>query len=230
MNKENALIKEYLEIYKVHYYKGCDRKGYKKLRNILIEYKDQLPLLDKDYIAFMLDVEAKTYPTYENYGNDELLLILDKNKLPFDTHYCYCMNTILKSLSYSQITIKNEELMKLSKEYTKMKHGFECYLSESVKFREYMKQIINITGVKPNEIITDYIAFISAFLYYNSIDPKVVYDLSITFMCYYEEILDKFKMNGFTIVDEFNNDYFNIFANIIMSVKNNHKEYKKVLS
>jgi hypothetical protein len=49
-------------------------------------------------------------------------------------------------------------------------------------------------------------------------------------MCYYEEILDKFKMNGFTIVDEFTNDYFNIFANIIMSVKNNHKEYKKVLS
>lgn len=225
--ENNELIKKYSDIYQTYYFKGNYRKEFKELKKELINYKDKLNILNPSFMEFMLEMERKATWAPDKYAVDELIVILDKNRLPLDNHYCYCISTIMKALSYSKLEINNKELMDLSHEFTRMRYGFESYFSESKDFRDYLNEVINFASIKPKDMVIDYLAYIVAYLYYNSFDKQIIYDTAITFMCNYEEIIDKFRMNGFSIIDEFTNDYFELFINTILSVKNKQKIIKR---
>ncbi len=223
----NELIKKYMDIYQNSYFKGNYRKEFRELTKELINYKDRLSILNPSFMEFMLEMESKATVATDKYAIDELIVILDKKRLPFDNHYCYCINTIMKALSYSKLEINNKELMELSLEFTKMRYGFESYFSESKDFRNHLQEVINLSSIKPKDLVIDYLSFIIAHLYYNSLDKGIVYDTAITFMCNYEEILDKFRINGFSIIDDFNSEYFELFINTILSVNNKKKIIKR---
>ena len=231
MEKDVDLVSKYLEIYDKHYLKGNkDINEISYIVNVLNTYKDKLSTLNESFIEKMLDTEINNSSIKERFGIDELIIILDKNKLDFNNRYCFMIQNILTSLLYSKEEINNEELNQISYNYIQTRYGFEAYISESYEFRSFIKEIEKNCGYSFKNYLFDFLTFVGAYIYYNSLDPELLRDLSIIFMCHYDEVIDILKINGFGFYDNIDNDYMTILVNLILSKGFNSHVIKKELS
>ncbi len=225
------IVSKYLGIYDEHYLKGNkDINEIHYIVNVLHKYSDKLDTLDELFICKLLDRESSNSTVKERFGIDEIIILLDKKGLDLNNRYCFMMESILITLLYSHESIDNKELMELVNCYAQMRYGFEAYISESNDFRTFVKELEKNCGYNFKTYLFEFLIYICAYIYYNSLDPELLRDVSIVFMCHYEEVIDILKINGFGFYDSIDNDYFNHLINLILSVSINKDSDKKVLS
>lgn len=195
-------------------YHGSNDRIFRYTIHILDKYKNELP---DEPIGFIT----------KNISIHGVALICDSSAFMFNEHYTDIFYNVVRSMIRSHFEIEKPNFMEYAGPCVAYYFGLEQYISENSEFRDYIKEVGNDLGYKKEQVkdyLLELLCGLAGYTYYHSLNPKIINDVAVTYMCNYRELQEIYRMNGISIgKNNLDNNFYKIFLNIF----NNYKDMKK---
>lgn len=167
-------------------YCPCNSEEFYNLIDFLDKYRDDLPRNDIKFIT-------------SHFGIKSLGIICDHKNRCFDKLYISIFQHIVFDIVNYHCEIDKPSFMEYIQPCISYYYGYEEYLSENNEFKKFIEELASTYSISKNRIqqkIHDMYCGLAAYLYYNQMNPKILNDVAISFMCYYRDMKEIINMNG----------------------------------
>ncbi len=201
------------------YYRSNDSM-FRYVLEVLENYKEQLPEESINFIT-------------KHINMFQLIMICDKQAVVFDNYYCDSFYHTVKALMNYKGEIDNPKFMEYVKPCISFYYGYEQYISESSEFRDFINNVVEKSSSTKERVkgkLHEILCGLAAYSYYHYLDPKIIDDVAIAYMCNYREVKEIFNMNGIYLFNRnLNDNYYEIFLKVFNSYQDMKKGNQKVI-